>query len=95
MTETGFAVREAAEVQSESDYFAARAPVDYPLNRRIFEAGFIRGWDKAIPKYPEGLTDEQIDEIADKMSGGLDGFLRTWGWRQFARAIEMAHGIVG
>lgn len=33
------------------------------------------------------LTDEQIDAIADAMPGGLDGFLRGWGWRQFARAV--------
>ena len=34
------------------------------------------------------LTDERIDEIANSMDGGLDGFLKTWGWRQFARAIQ-------
>ena len=33
------------------------------------------------------MTDEEIDEIANSMEGGLDGFLKQWGWRQFARAI--------
>ncbi len=39
------------------------------------------------------LTDKQIDKIAESMPGGMDGFLKGWGWRQFARAIEQAHGI--
>lgn len=34
------------------------------------------------------MTDEQIDAIADAQPGGLSGFLKGWGWRQFARAIE-------
>lgn len=33
------------------------------------------------------LADQQIDAIAESMPGGLDGFLRGWGWRQFARAV--------
>ena len=42
----------------------------------------------------EPLTDEQIDAIADAMPGGLEGFLKGWGWRQFARAIlKAAHNI--
>lgn len=35
----------------------------------------------------EPLTDEQIDAIADAMPGGLEGFMKGWGWRQFARAV--------
>ena len=35
----------------------------------------------------EPLTDGQIDAIADAMPGGLEGFLKGWGWRQFARAV--------
>lgn len=37
---------------------------------------------------PTRITDAQIDAIADALPGGLDGFLKGWGWRQFARAIE-------
>jgi hypothetical protein len=33
------------------------------------------------------LADEQIDAVADRMPGGLEGFLKGWGWRQFAREI--------
>ena len=36
------------------------------------------------------LTDEEIDAIADAMPGGLEGFLKGWGWRQFARAVLAA-----
>ncbi len=34
------------------------------------------------------LTPERINEIAESMPGGLGGFLKGWGWQQFARAIE-------
>jgi hypothetical protein len=34
------------------------------------------------------LTDEEIDTIGESMPGGMDGFLKGWGWRNFARAIE-------
>jgi len=51
------------------------------------------GYTKEQPKRPP-LTDEQIDAIADAMPGGLEGFLKGWGWRQFARAvIEATHNI--
>lgn len=33
------------------------------------------------------LTSDQIDAIAQAMPGGLDGFLKQWGWQQFARAV--------
>lgn len=47
----------------------------------------------AVATTPDNLTDAQIDAVADGMPGGLDGFLKQWGWRQFARAIEDAHGV--
>ncbi|MBY4831739.1 DUF550 domain-containing protein [Burkholderia dolosa] len=34
------------------------------------------------------LDDADIDTIAESMPGGLDSFIKQWGWRQFARAIE-------
>ena len=39
------------------------------------------------------LPDECINEIANSMPGGLAGFMKGWGWQQFARAIEAAHVI--
>lgn len=41
------------------------------------------------------LTDEQIDAIGDALPGGIQGFLKLWGWRQFARAVERALRIEG
>ncbi|CAG9225672.1 hypothetical protein [Burkholderia vietnamiensis] len=35
-----------------------------------------------------GLTDEQITEVWNSMPGGYDGFLKSWGYIQFARRIE-------
>jgi hypothetical protein len=46
---------------------------------------------KAAQAEPIELSDERIDAIADfvvkGMEDGLRGFLKSWGWRQFARAI--------
>lgn len=39
------------------------------------------------------LTEDQVSEVFRSMPGGLDGFLRSWGWLPFARAIEAMHGI--
>lgn len=36
----------------------------------------------------QALSNEEIDLIANTMPGGLDGFLKGWGWRNFARAVE-------
>lgn len=41
----------------------------------------------AEPAQPDSITDQEIDRIAESMPGGLDGFLKGLGWRQFARAV--------
>lgn len=41
-----------------------------------------------LPEEAVYLADEEIDIIAESMPGGIDGFLKGWGWRNFARAIE-------
>lgn len=46
-----------------------------------------RDADELEARKPLPLSDEQIDAIADGMPGGLGGFMKTWGWRQFARKI--------
>lgn len=40
-------------------------------------------------KSPEGRmpSDDEIDEVFNAMPGGFDGFFKSWGYRQFARAI--------
>lgn len=93
MDEYEIALREGEMVGAENDYFAARPQIDCNDRRKVFQSGFARGWEKARPEFPNGLTDEKIDAIAEQMPGGLDGFLKQWGWRQFARAIEDAHGV--
>lgn len=51
--------------------------------------GYVKEQTKREP-----LTDNQIDKIAESMPGGLEGFLKGWGWRQFARAVlENDHNI--
>lgn len=34
------------------------------------------------------LTREEQQAVVDAMPGGIDGFLKGWGWSQFAFAIE-------
>lgn len=39
------------------------------------------------------LSEVAIHKIVQGMPGGLEGFCAGWGWLQFARKIEAAHGI--
>jgi hypothetical protein len=39
-----------------------------------------------LSRLPE-ITDDQIDAVARSMPGGMDGFCKGWGWRQFAREV--------
>ena len=41
------------------------------------------------------LTDEQIDEAFNQMPDGAYGFLKSWGYRQFARAVLAAQAKQG
>lgn len=39
------------------------------------------------------ITDEQIDRIFDHLPGGLQGFARAWGYRDFARRVLALRAI--
>lgn len=93
MNEHDIALREGAQAAAEEAYFDPRPQVDTADRRRVFSAGFQRGWDAAVPQHPQGIPEERIREIAEGMPGGLDGFLKGWGWLQFARAIEQEQGV--
>ena len=41
------------------------------------------------------LTDAQIDEAFNQMPDGAAGFLKSWGYRQFARAVLAAQAKQG
>ena len=65
---------------------------DYPFSN---EPGWSDSDQECVPLYThpphrQPLTYEGINEIADSMPGGLAGFMKGWGWQQFARAIERA-----
>ena len=85
------------------DYFAAKAmqglavgvndpdyeviaTMAYKMANAMMEARSVN----TPPPPAKTITDAQIDAIADGMPGGLDGFLKGWGWRHFARAILAA-----
>lgn len=54
-------------------------------------AAVTRPAEEPKPTAEQVLTDERIDHIADlvikAMPDGLQGFTRSWGWRQFGRAL--------
>jgi hypothetical protein len=56
--------------------------VEIPEWKPLYAAPPQREW--------QGLTDEERSEIFDSMPGGIMGFLRTWGWLPFTKAIEQA-----
>ena len=41
------------------------------------------------------LTDEQIEEVFNQMPDGAYGFLKSWGYLQFARAVLAAQAKQG
>lgn len=57
----------------------------------IIHAGRIYPDGRPEVVKPIPLSDERIDFIADTvikgMPDGIQGFCKSWGWRQFARAI--------
>lgn len=71
------------ETSGELSVVASRA---YRLADAMLEARSIN----TLPPPAKTITDAQIDAIANGMPGGLDGFLKGWGWRHFARAILAA-----
>jgi len=48
--EKNIALRDAAEAVAEDAFFEARPGLDCPLNRRVFDYGFVRGWDYRQPE---------------------------------------------
>jgi predicted signal transduction protein with EAL and GGDEF domain len=47
-TEREYAIMEANRITSSDGYFYARPQIDSNDRRRVFEAGFERGWEAAI-----------------------------------------------
>lgn len=43
--------------------------------------------EAALTEQGEEITDKQIDSAMESMPNGYTGFLKSWGYRQFARAI--------
>ncbi|WP_175777455.1 hypothetical protein [Burkholderia anthina] len=47
----------------------------------------VRAAQPAPASAPVGLTDDEITAVWNSMPGGFDGFLKSWGYIQFARAL--------
>ncbi len=63
------------------DYDEAHSPTMGCHNiRPLYTAPPQREW--------QGLTDDERKEIFESMPGGMQGFLRTWGWLLFSKALE-------
>ena len=46
-TEQEHAIRQGHEIAASDGYFAARPQIDSNDRRKVFQAGFERGWDAA------------------------------------------------
>lgn len=71
---------------------AVDAIVDFSKMRGLMlEDAQVESWQKVLVEPParEPLTDERIDEIMRPLT------IKPYSWREFARAIEAAHGIRG
>jgi len=90
--EKAIAAREIQEVECEQQYFEHRARYDDAVSRRIFRAGFQRGY--SAPREIR-LTDDEIESIFNAMPSGVKGFCVEWGYKSFAgevcRALERKH----
>ena len=53
------------------------------------EVALYKGEDKQPTTYKwNSPTLEEVESIVTNMPGCLDGFLKGWGWLQFAREVE-------
>ena len=52
-----------------------------------------RDWHVDVQPERQSLTDDQIDAAFQKAAQAAGHTFCDWGWRQFARAIQDAHGI--
>lgn len=61
MTELERAIRDGAEASASHAYFGARPELDDRQTQRVFEAGFVRGYEAGVAaerKQCEDLQDE-------------------------------------
>lgn len=62
MNEQDIAIREGEQNAAESTYFDNRPQIDTNDRRRVFSAGFQRGWDAAVAAERERCA-KQLDAL--------------------------------
>ncbi len=70
----------AVQLVEVADVEAMRAALAKPQTAPQQEAQEPVGWNS--------LTDEDRERAMNSMPGMLEGFMKTWGWLHFAKAIE-------
>lgn len=74
----------ASAYHAETLVYAAEEVLD--IQREAYELGA-----RSTAAQPIEMSDERIDHIAELvvkgMPEGIQGFMKSWGWRQFARAL--------
>lgn len=70
----------AVQLVEAADVEAMRAALAKPQTAPQQEAQEPVGWNS--------LTDEDRERAMNSMPGMLEGFMKTWGWLHFAKAIE-------
>ena len=65
------------------------------FNAAYFDQWWAYGSEVVIYKEEQLIAPEwnsptlaEVEDIVTNMPGGLDGFLKGWGWLQFAREVE-------
>lgn len=76
--------REAAELRLQlgqmTQQWKSQCGIAKQANAQL--EAYLEASNPALP-----LPDAQIDAVAERMPSGLQGFLKEWGYRQFARKI--------
>jgi len=70
------AIREAHRNHEESEYFDARPAIDCNDRRRVFQAGFDRGWNSARDDVERFLKPgESIEECLQRNRRDIDSLM--------------------
>lgn len=67
-SEENFALRQGHGIASEDGYFEARPQIDSIDRRRVFGAGFERGWEAALAAAP-AQPDTEVEQLRREIAG--------------------------
>lgn len=84
-----------ALIEAVDAWFADNTGLGGCSDKDVAELAAIFATQPAAQGMEADLADEQIDETFNQMPDGAAGFLKSWGYRQFARAVLAAQAKQG